>query len=174
MSGRGHGVDYLTGNHDSLCARRLERPGERRALRQLDPVAIGIAHHRNPRRSAECHRRAFRLAAVRQQWQRVTLMQTNREDVNTRYREIRIPRPRDVAWVADKEAAFREYFTTLAKAKERFVDSLTSSGLQFIASARQVGVKEPDISTEEDQDQGSSQESTSSRKKGRLRPHRGR
>lgn len=36
---------------------------------------------------------ALCLKAVRKQWQRVTLMQTNREDVGRRYREILIPEP---------------------------------------------------------------------------------
>ncbi len=33
------------------------------------------------------------LHGVRTQWQRITLMQTNRQDVGDRYREIKIPRP---------------------------------------------------------------------------------
>ena len=50
-------------NRRNSRGRRLQRSRERRALRQFDPVAVGIAHHRNPRRGAQRHRRA-RLAAA--------------------------------------------------------------------------------------------------------------
>src|SRR5450756_2525422 len=46
------------------CGRRLQRTRERGALRQLDPVAVGIAHHRNPGGGAERHRRAGLNAAM--------------------------------------------------------------------------------------------------------------
>src|SRR5674476_1445516 len=39
-------------------ALRRETACERGALRQLDPIAVGIAHHRNPGGGAERHRRA--------------------------------------------------------------------------------------------------------------------
>lgn len=111
---------------------------------------------------------AFSLSAVRQQWQRITLMQTNREDVNTRYREIRIPNPPDAVWASEKETAFREYFTTLADAKVNFLTSLESSGLQFIASARQVRTADTETSSDGDRDHDPSGEQSLSQKQGSL------
>ncbi|MDB9318038.1 hypothetical protein [Nodularia spumigena] len=37
---------------------------------------------------------AFCLTSVRKQWKRIALMQTNREDVSSRYKEIRLPFPK--------------------------------------------------------------------------------
>ncbi|MBT2461933.1 hypothetical protein J7E92_09820 [Streptomyces sp. ISL-63] len=53
---------------------------------------------------------AMTLKAVRRQWDRIVFMQTNREDVGQRYREIRIPVPpsREVADSVSK--AFRDYY----------------------------------------------------------------
>src|SRR4051794_20297617 len=46
--------------------RRLERSCQRGALRQLDPVAVGIAHHRDSCGAAERDRRPRLAAAMRQ------------------------------------------------------------------------------------------------------------
>ena len=77
---------------------------------------------------------ALSLQAVRDQWRRIALMQTNREDCGSRHREIIIPKPPSPAWARQKSAAFREYFTTLAGATDRFVKSVGSDGLAYIAS----------------------------------------
>lgn len=77
---------------------------------------------------------AFCLKAVRRQWQRVTLMQTNREDVGERYREVRIPVPKSKIWAQEVSAPFREYFTALAKAKQSFREAVADSGFDFIAN----------------------------------------
>lgn len=82
---------------------------------------------------------ALCLGAVRSQWQRVTLMQTNREDVGNRYREILLPKPRDPQWAREISQPFREYFMTLATARTKFLTELANSGHEFIASARTVG-----------------------------------
>lgn len=74
------------------------------------------------------------LKPVRLQWQRVTLMQTNREDVGDRYREIRLPDPPSRDWALEVSAPFRKYFKTIAKAKEAFKQEVSSSGYEFIAS----------------------------------------
>ena len=79
---------------------------------------------------------ALCLRAVRMQWQRITLMQTNREDVGRRYREIEIPAPGDRRSADSACAAFREHFTSLARAQAQFRSSLHDSGLEYIASAR--------------------------------------
>lgn len=78
---------------------------------------------------------ALCLRAVREQWQRVTLMQTNREDVGKRYREILVPQPESKEWADEVCAAFRDYFTIIAEARTRFRATLNTSGLEYIASA---------------------------------------
>jgi len=78
---------------------------------------------------------ALSLKAVRMQWQRIALMQTNREDCGKRYREILIPMPGDKASADARCAAFRDYFTTLASGRAKFVAALTTSGIEYIASA---------------------------------------
>lgn len=82
---------------------------------------------------------ALCLKAVRKQWQRIALMQTNREDVGQRYREILLPKPHDIEWAKAVSAPFRDYFTSLAVARTTFVSSLSSSGYEYIASAHATG-----------------------------------
>ena len=50
------------------------------------------------------------LSAVREQWRRIALMQTNREDCGDRYREIVLPKPKSKRWAQQQSAAFRKYF----------------------------------------------------------------
>lgn len=83
---------------------------------------------------------ALCLKAVRKQWNRIALMQTNREDVGQRYREIRIPKPHGAEWAAKVSAPFRIYFTTLAAARTAFLSELGRElTYEYIASARSVG-----------------------------------
>lgn len=77
---------------------------------------------------------ALSLTAVRNQWNRITLMQTNREDVGVRYREIRIPKPSSKDWANKVSSAFYNYFHGLADAKKMFADSTASDGYDYIAS----------------------------------------
>ena len=77
---------------------------------------------------------ALCLSEVRNQWNRVTLMQTNREDVGKRYREIRIPTPKSVDWAEKASSAFRRYFQGLADAKLEFANSTATDGYNYIAS----------------------------------------
>ena len=86
---------------------------------------------------------ALCLRGVRQQWQRVTLMQTNREDCGGRWREVRLPKPKSADWARDASAAFREYFTTIGTAKTRFVDAAKASGFDYIASVTATGIECP-------------------------------
>lgn len=71
---------------------------------------------------------AFSLNIVREQWKRVVFMQTNREDVGKRYHEIRVPVPPTTVDAARVSAAFRIYYTTMAKAREDFAAYLDKSG----------------------------------------------
>jgi len=78
---------------------------------------------------------AMCLSAVRNQWRRIALMQTNREDCGSRYREIVVPLPQSKTWAKSHSGAFRDYFQTLSGAREEFSARLVASGLSFIASA---------------------------------------
>lgn len=77
---------------------------------------------------------ALSLKEVRKQWQRVTLMQTNHEDVGARYKEVRIPKPISPVWVEEVSKAFREYFVGLAEAKKQFVLATSSDDYEYITS----------------------------------------
>jgi type I restriction enzyme M protein len=77
---------------------------------------------------------ALSLKAVRYQWQRVTLMQTNREDVGGRYREIRIPAPPSQKWAHCVSKPFRDYFLCIANLKRRFIEDTDKDEFEYIAS----------------------------------------
>ncbi len=77
---------------------------------------------------------ALSLKETRKQWARVTLMQTNREDVGQRYREITIPYPLSVGWADKVCKSFRDYFEGIAKAKANFVSSTSTDEFNYIAS----------------------------------------
>lgn len=62
---------------------------------------------------------ALILNIVRYQWRRVIFMQTTREDVGDRYLDMRIPIPRDAEHAAEVSHAFRDYYQSLAKARDR-------------------------------------------------------
>ncbi|MFY1654034.1 hypothetical protein ACN27J_24515 [Solwaraspora sp. WMMB762] len=83
---------------------------------------------------------AMTLKAVRRQWGRVIFMQTNREDVGSRYREIRIPIPptSDQARVAS--GAFRSYYKESQKIRESFLAYLAKDDRHhvFLSSVEAV------------------------------------
>lgn len=60
---------------------------------------------------------AMTLKVVRDQWKRVVFMQTNREDVGSRYLEIEIPIPPNRAVSDEVSHAFRQYYTSIADAR---------------------------------------------------------
>ena len=78
---------------------------------------------------------ALSLQAVRDQWRRIALMQTNREDCGSRYREIVIPNPPTKALAKKASKAFSTYFTTLAGARELFKKSTAADSFAYVASA---------------------------------------
>ncbi|MGN0852943.1 MAG: hypothetical protein ACI4Q3_06160, partial [Kiritimatiellia bacterium] len=84
------------------------------------------------RRRNHCHET---VAAFRDQWRRIVLMQTNREDCGDRYREIIIPMPPTSKWAREQSAAFKQYFSSVAMAKTEFIDSMRNSQFTMIASA---------------------------------------
>jgi type I restriction enzyme M protein len=77
---------------------------------------------------------ALSLKAVRDQWRRITLMQTNREDCGQRYREIILPKPKTKVWAKSKSAAFRTYFETIAKARTSFIEAVRTSKFEHVAN----------------------------------------
>lgn len=77
---------------------------------------------------------ALSLQAVRDQWRRIALMQTNREDCGSRYREIVIPNPPTKALAKKASKAFSTYFTTLAGARELFKKSTAADSFAYVAS----------------------------------------
>ncbi|MGO8740578.1 hypothetical protein [Rhodoblastus sp.] len=64
---------------------------------------------------------ALSLKIVRDQWKRVVFMQTNREDVGKRYLEIEIPVPPSAERAADVSKAFRDYYQSIATARENLI-----------------------------------------------------
>lgn len=81
---------------------------------------------------------ALTLRACRDQWRRIALMQTNREDCGNRYREIILPAPKSAQWAQKVSEPFREYFRAIGTAKERFVQKLSSDRFSYVASASLV------------------------------------
>ena len=77
---------------------------------------------------------ALSLKGVRDQWRRIALMQTNREDCGSRYREIILPRPKSRDWANEVSKDFRTYFTTIADARGKLVESLQKDTFEYVAN----------------------------------------
>lgn len=86
---------------------------------------------------------ALSLKAVREQWRRIALMQTNREDCGNRHREILLPLPKNKAWAIKKSQPFREYFQTIAIARNKFVECIKNDSNSYVAN---VLSQAPDLS----------------------------
>ena len=71
---------------------------------------------------------AMTLKIVRNQWQRVVFMQTNREDVGGRYLEIEIPLAASPERATEVSQPFREYFTAIATARDQLRTYLDKNG----------------------------------------------
>ncbi len=98
---------------------------------------------------------ALSLRQVRDQWRRVALMQTNREDCGERYREVVLPSPRSKKWAQQVSSPFRDYFRTLAEAKAGFAERTSSDGFEYVPTVRGV------LSFEEASDDATEDESQS-------------
>jgi type I restriction enzyme M protein len=95
---------------------------------------------------------ALSLRVVREQWRRVALMQTNREDCGSRYREVILPCPPNKRWATEASKAFRDYFTSLAQAKADFLKAVASDSCEYIASVSgMVAASEEEESDAEDE-----------------------
>jgi len=71
---------------------------------------------------------AMTLKVVRDQWKRIVFMQTNREDVGKRYRELKIPVPKTKEIGMSVSVPFRTYYTALAESRSAFAEYLLDSG----------------------------------------------
>lgn len=69
---------------------------------------------------------ALTLKAVRRQWERIIFMQTNREDVGTRYREILLPIPPSEEIAFSRSEPFRSYYEGMDALREHLVTYLES------------------------------------------------
>mgnify|MGYP001688053626 FL=1 len=66
---------------------------------------------------------ALDLDAVRKQWPRVVFMQTNREDLGTRYREILIPIHDSKQHGESVSSHYRDYYRSIAKSRSDFLNA---------------------------------------------------
>jgi hypothetical protein len=73
---------------------------------------------------------AFTFSTVRDQWKRVILMQTNREDVGDRFLEIRIPLTTSRKDAQRVSAPFREYFLQLEQVERQLRARLERSAIK--------------------------------------------
>lgn len=67
---------------------------------------------------------ALMLPCVRAQWSRVVFMQTNREDLGDRWREIVVPVPADKSLAEGLSEPVRTYYTSLASIKQDLASSI--------------------------------------------------
>ncbi len=91
---------------------------------------------------------ALSLRCVRDQWRRIALMQTNREDCGTRFREIMLPRPPSRQWAIEVSKPFRDYFETIARAKAGFLNLIANDGFTYVANVRSIQVPVADAEIE--------------------------
>jgi hypothetical protein len=70
---------------------------------------------------------ALTLTLVRDQWRRIVLMQTNREDVGDRLYEVVIPIPKSKPAGDTISKDFRDYYQAIEKARTAFATALKNS-----------------------------------------------
>jgi hypothetical protein len=75
---------------------------------------------------------AMTLNVVRRQWARVVFMQTNREDVGSRYREIQIPFPADRETADAVSRPFRDYYLGTQRLRDEFLQYLSADSKHHI------------------------------------------
>jgi hypothetical protein len=80
---------------------------------------------------------AMTLKAVRRQWDRIVFMQTNREDVGSRYMEIHIPVPKNRSIADEYSSAFRTYYLESQRLRDNLLNYLASDDKHhvFMSSA---------------------------------------
>jgi type I restriction enzyme M protein len=111
-------------------------PGEERVVLTKEVFVLRVV---NPARFDHFYLLwALSLKAVREEWRRIALMQTNREDCGSRFREIVIPSPKNRQWSDSISAHFRTYFTTIATAKAKFIRAVQSDQYEHVANVATV------------------------------------
>jgi type I restriction enzyme M protein len=75
---------------------------------------------------------ALSLKVVRNQWRRIVFMQTNREDVGSRYQEIEIPWPPDAETAERVSSSFREYYLGIEALRSKFINGLEQSNRHHV------------------------------------------
>ena len=88
---------------------------------------------------------ALSLKIVRNQWKRIIFMQTNREDVGHRYKEIIIPAPPSRKEADAVSESFRDYFVSMSQLRANLATYLSDSDLHHLTltggEATNVGKK---------------------------------
>ncbi len=85
---------------------------------------------------------AMSLRAVRRQWERIVFMQTNREDVGGRYREIRLPIPSDKKIADAYSKPMRTYYEGMHHLRVGYLDYLERDGRHHIFMSTTEAVEE--------------------------------
>ncbi|WP_223911153.1 hypothetical protein [Actinomyces capricornis] len=90
---------------------------------------------------------ALTLKAVRRQWERIVFMQTNREDVGTRYREIVLPIPSSADVASVRSEPFRTYYEGMDALREHLISYLESDDKHhlFISTAAMAAEEAEDV-----------------------------
>lgn len=74
------------------------------------------------------------VCAVRNQWNRVVFMQTNREDVGKRFLEIKVPIPLRKE-ISDKiSELYKDYFKSLNEIRDKLSNSLYAVNKKYTIS----------------------------------------
>lgn len=85
---------------------------------------------------------AMSLKVVRRQWNRIVFMQTNREDVGDRFKEILVPVPLKDGVAAQVSASFRTYYEGMNKLRADYLDYLERDGRHHIFMSAKEAVEE--------------------------------
>jgi type I restriction enzyme M protein len=93
---------------------------------------------------------AMSLRIVRDQWNRVVFMQTNREDVGKRYHEIEIPIAPSPERAAEISEPFRRYFLGIAEQRRVLRDYLRPGDHHFFLSGVEAPAQGIEVELEAD------------------------
>ena len=128
-------IDFLAGETSAPMVGYWDSVKKEGHLYLADPAPplgeTGFSVRESPKKGT-C---AFVISAPGVRTTKYTMCRSRREDCGDRYREIILPAPPTRKWADGKAEAFRDYFTTIAKAKTAFLSSVQKSNLPLIASA---------------------------------------
>jgi len=109
---------------------RMLMPGQERIVLTREVIVLRVTN-KAPFDAFFLHW-ALSLKAVRAQWRTVIFMQTNRDDVGHRYREIRVPITENQESGRKASEAFRTYYSKLASLRTQFAQALRKEGLHYL------------------------------------------